>query len=913
MFESPKNSIPKDTAEMVASYSQSQELSLSKKTVPNEEEAGWSQFVKHKELIEKYRQLFTETDLTVIENTLSLMGNEGYTWDADDSIHNYISPDWPKLSFFGRLFLLHSAESILCNHFDDPDDSSVMSWDIIKHCENNEANFFLKNFALSFTNENHRGRASIERIRSIVSGLWNSSVTYSTETDLIRVPDEFRQVAYEKAIEKSSATKPLDREVFLMEMKKGLPKTSPEGGKITIFKTSYESVWFDRYIKRPEDLTDSECRKINAGLMHDDFIDDLNYHALETAEWAAVHRDSQFEATFLPESIYNNFFNRDWGNVDGDMDRGEDLRFAICKVSRDTYGLYSEDTGEVREYFKEILPTTLPDRTHAREVLRALHNFINSINLSCTHSFKNGEYHYQYYYDGPPYDKVLKMNRWIVEMLPSDISIELKRLYGEYDSSKMIADENEGNEPKDASESLHKAHSNFISNLKDWGRAFLLNRKVSATPLIRILNDKVESKKIMEAEFVHKIFSSMRMREMMEQEFSFSYEKIDLRTQIQFISFLINHPTNYIDAVKQFTAVYGVDGMRAFLSLERGDEELGERIVAFGQYNEIAGTVFKYYGELLDSADRAEELVRKASDCEGDTCATLADQVRENILNRAQRDLESAVRSHNPNEIADQIKTYVATAKEYVALLQEVGTGKIESISSESLTEEEQARMKELLQHNYNKAYPEPENESFKAAVADSLARSFSDQNTTYRILRDEGKIVSFNRFDTLKDYTGHEVSYFGSFNADPAYSGVGGIMLEETIKDRLRDGRPMMAHCDPTQTITKKYIEDGFIATGFYPLAGKPSFEIWRSKNSTRQLESKGKSIEELLPLTENSESIIVREQSSAETYSELQKGMGLTRYFTHQGKTYLVFETLPGTLQDEFIPPQEDLKKAA
>ena len=260
-----------------------------------------------------------------------------------------------------------------------------------------------------------------------------------------------------------------------------------------------------------------------------------------------------------------------------------------------------------------------------------------------------------------------------------------------------------------------------------------------------------------------------------------------------------------------------------------------------------------------------------------------------------------------------QIENYVAAAKEYVALLQEVGAGKIEHVNSSELSNDEQSRMKTLLKANYDKAYPEPENEDFKAAVASSLEKSFSNPDTSFRVLRDNGKIVSYNRFDTLRDFTGKEVLYFGSFNADPAYSGVGGVMLEETIKDQLETGRPMMAHCDPTQAITRKYIEDGFVATDFYELAGKPSFEIWRSKDSSPQLESKRRSVEELLELVDESGSMVVREKSESETYPELQNSMGLTRFFTHGGKTYLVFETLPGTLKGEFIPPPEEQKEAA
>lgn len=406
---------------------------------------------------------------------------------------------------------------------------------------------------------------------------------------------------------------------------------------------------------------------------------------------------------------------------------------------------------------------------------------------------------------------------------------------------------------------------------------------------------------------------SSELAEKIEHEFAFALSDLYLKEQYFFLNYIKRITSDSIESMKSFISLYGVNGIRTFLSLERGDVSFGDAIVAFGQHDEVAGTVFKYYGELLDSAERAETLVKQVSDCEGEACVALANQVRENILNRAQKDLEKAVRATDPGEVADQIENYVASAKEYVALLQEVGAGKIESVSPESLTEEDRSRMQNLLQANYRKAYPDPENDAFKAAVSGSLSKSFSNPNTSFRVLRDKGKIVSYNRFDTLRDYTGREISYFGSFNADPAYSGVGGIMLEQTIKDELESGQPMMAHCDPAQAITKKYIEDGFVATNFYPLAGKPSFEIWRSNESTTPLESKNLAVADLVKRTELGGSILVREQDQFEHYPELREGKALTRYFAHEGKTYLVFEKLPPSLQEAFLPPQEDLKEAA
>jgi hypothetical protein len=382
--------------------------------------------------------------------------------------------------------------------------------------------------------------------------------------------------------------------------------------------------------------------------------------------------------------------------------------------------------------------------------------------------------------------------------------------------------------------------------------------------------------------------------------------------QRHFLDYFKDRKESEIAPIQNFCRLYGLTGVRTFLSLERGDESLGDAIVAFGAHSEQAGEVFQYYGELLDSAERAEELVREVTGCEGADCMEQAALVRENILNRAQKDLEAAVRSDDAGDVTALVQNYVAAAKEYVALLQEVGAGGIESIASGELSAEDQKRMRVLLRSNYDGVYEGVEYAAFKTAVEDSLTNSFTNPDTTFRVLRDEGEIVSFNRFDTVRDVSGREVSYFGSFNADPAYSGVGGVMLEETIKDRLEDGRPMMAYADPGQSVTRKYIENGFVATELHPFSGETLFEIWRKADSPSQFETKQKTVAELLA-TENTESVVVREQTEAETYPELQQNKALTRYFNKDGKVYLVFETLPEHLRDEFVAPQQEQSEAA
>ena len=157
-------------------------------------------------------------------------------------------------------------------------------------------------------------------------------------------------------------------------------------------------------------------------------------------------------------------------------------------------------------------------------------------------------------------------------------------------------------------------------------------------------------------------------------------------------------------------------------------------------------------------------------------------------------------------------------------------------------------------------------------------------------------------------------MTYFGSFNAAAPYSGVGEVMLERTIKEQLQSGIPMMAHCDPTQKISMKYIEDGFVATALYTLAGKPSFEIWRSDESSEKIRSKNMSTEALIALDgQKDEKITVRQQEQHDTYQELQHGKVLTRFFSHEGKTYVVFEPLSEELQEQFVAPQEEQKDVA
>ena len=375
-----------------------------------------------------------------------------------------------------------------------------------------------------------------------------------------------------------------------------------------------------------------------------------------------------------------------------------------------------------------------------------------------------------------------------------------------------------------------------------------------------------------------------------EDFFGFKLSDITVEEQYYFLNYLKDVTAENTEKITRFIELNGVVGLRTFLALGRGDKSLGDLIVDFGQRGEASKKVFAYYSELLDSANNAENLAMQSV---GGTRVSnlLIGQVRENILSRAQSDLERAVRIKDDTEISLVLKDYVARAKEHVAILQEIGAGNIEMTSAENLKENDKEAMRALLIKNYEAGYPGDNFLDFRNTILASLEKSLSTDGTAFRILRDGEKIICFCRFGNFVT-NGKSITYFGSFNAESAYSGAGGVMLEEVIKDELKNGKEMVAHCDPSKPITIKYIESGFVARDFISVAGVPSFEIFRTVKMDEQLKSKSLTYEQLLSPNVDSRQFIVREKNDTESYPELSQGKILTRYFSHNDKKYLVFE---------------------
>ncbi len=131
-----------------------------------------------------------------------------------------------------------------------------------------------------------------------------------------------------------------------------------------------------------------------------------------------------------------------------------------------------------------------------------------------------------------------------------------------------------------------------------------------------------------------------------EAKFGFALSDLSLKEQYFFLNYLKRVTPHSVEPMEHFTSLYGIDGIRTFLSLERGDESLGDKIVAFGTHQEEADRIFAYYSTILDSSEHAETLLTKSlanSILTNEEKQAHLNAVRKKIQSKANKVLEQAI------------------------------------------------------------------------------------------------------------------------------------------------------------------------------------------------------------------------------------------------------------------------------
>ncbi len=231
----------------------------------------------------------------------------------------------------------------------------------------------------------------------------------------------------------------------------------------------------------------------------------------------------------------------------------------------------------------------------------------------------------------------------------------------------------------------------------------------------------------------------------------------------------------------------------------------------------LAQEVTQAVENLIDLANDADKLVQSeyGTDTSEDTLSP--EEIRNELLRQAERLVIFASRAESEAQLREGLQVFEADVRVFSALSKHAGLSELlakplEQMPATELSTEDQDVLRTLLHSNYLVEYPDNKDAKFRKGVADSFEDALKNPNTTFYILRDEGQIVSFYRYDDLMDVSGEKVAYFGSFNGNSLYKGASGNIPEKTTQEKLTQVDRMFAHCDPQSEVSKKYIESGYI-----------------------------------------------------------------------------------------------------
>ena len=410
------------------------------------------------------------------------------------------------------------------------------------------------------------------------------------------------------------------------------------------------------------------------------------------------------------------------------------------------------------------------------------------------------------------------------------------------------------------------------------------------------------------------------IREAVEEEFGLKFKYLSFQEQFYFLQLIKNKTVDEMQEVKNFTANYGHNGLKTFMSMEF-DRDLGDRIIKLGEKLDpsMAREIFHKYSDIIDSAQDAFKYFQDNFMQAGAFDEKIADHIKENLFKKGADILvqfaEKVVRGEkiSNEEIIKELKnikteTLIFTSsfkifKEESKFidLADIPDMRYDVNSVEKFTNDKAliGQMEKIYRKNYEN-YPS----EFTEYILKSFKESLKDTSSILFTLKHKEDLVAFCRLGKNLDGNGNiESFHFGSFNVSPSYkqSRLGEALFEAAMMEAGALGVPIYANCDPQAPITKKYIKSGFVATKIFNFKGVPSFKIEYNNELRDNLRSIKISKEEVIKLTKDKENkkneLVVQDWAVGESsgFEMLNRGYILTQYFMKNNRVYAVFEKDP------------------
>jgi hypothetical protein len=401
---------------------------------------------------------------------------------------------------------------------------------------------------------------------------------------------------------------------------------------------------------------------------------------------------------------------------------------------------------------------------------------------------------------------------------------------------------------------------------------------------------------------------------------------LDWREQLQVAT--MEYETGVVSNSKDFIKFadrYKLNGLRTFLSLEQGGEEMGEKILQIGEEldQEKAEMVFDKYTQLVNMAREVEKYVIEQF---GDDVDIQTRDIAEKLLVRGKKLLELVADNLNMSEeilnntlqklnnLKADIELFKATFKNArqngLTSLEQMKDLQTLTLTGKELQSDEHIiqTMREMYTQNYEK-YPK-----LQEILVNSIDKKLQDPNIEFHFVRyintqTNEEVISFLTTKIQEDGS----IYFGSFNTNnDVYGGasLGLALAEEVFVKKENEGiEKIEAHSIPQEGINNIYINRyHFIADDIvenYENSGVDLFHITRKKennnyfyqNETNNEILKKDIINSIEQIDDNTERFIIRLQKTniLETSKQLfEKGFVLTKYDIDKetGDIYCGFE---------------------
>ncbi|HCC83627.1 TPA: hypothetical protein DEP96_02140 [Candidatus Uhrbacteria bacterium] len=342
------------------------------------------------------------------------------------------------------------------------------------------------------------------------------------------------------------------------------------------------------------------------------------------------------------------------------------------------------------------------------------------------------------------------------------------------------------------------------------------------------------------------------MRARIEEDMGVDLTELTLREQVQLLTFLTHTSQANIDRTFNATKTFGVPCARSFLSAEAGDE-FRDHILTISEQvaPETAQKIFNSYANLADLAQTTATNLAKEFFVPGQERTFDIDAIQAQLLTRAREILEAAAKHPEDtanlfSKLANAETSIILLAEMYRSIhhdnpdfsLEDVRHNTIEQMPATELSKQEKIDIQAI--HRANWLIEEPRALSFLENI---LQEKLKSPSTNFHILKNNGRIVAFLRFDQKPDGS----LYLGSVNVDSGLRGkaIGDAFLQKVIDEQAINHR-LVLQVLAKSDIAKKYQSAyGFhiIAHGGLPLDDgtlEPDFTMERNDLQESQLAAK-------------------------------------------------------------------------